>query len=224
VKEGKIDLSQRGMAKIHSFCIGLQGSPDLSAAEKVASFLGTEHHSFEYTVDEGIDAIPEVIYHIESYNNTTVRASTPMYLLARKIKSLGIKYCLTGEGADEIFGGYLYFHKAPNPEELHKETVRKVKDLYKFDLLRANKSCLAWGLEVRPPFLQKKFIEYAMSLDPKYKYPKNNPYRIEKYILRKAFDCEQNPYLPSEILWRQKEQFSDGVGYKWRDGISVTMI
>jgi asparagine synthase (glutamine-hydrolysing) len=168
----------------------------------VADFLGTEHHAIIYTPEEGIDAIPDVIYHTETYNNTTIRASTPMYLLARKIKSLGIKYCLTGEGADELLAGYLYFHMAPNASELHSECVRKVKDLYKYDLLRANKSTLAWGLEVRPPFLHKSFIEYAMSIDPKHKVPKNFPTNIEKHILRAAFDDKEKPYLPQSILWR----------------------
>ncbi len=144
-----------------------------------------------------------------------------MYILARHIKSLGIKYCLTGEGADEIFAGYLYFHKAPNAEELHKECVRKVKDLYKYDLLRANKSTMAWGLEVRPPFLHKAFVEYAMSIDPNDKLPRNFPKNVEKFILRSAFNDKKNPYLPHEILWRQKEQFSDGVGYMWRDSITA---
>ncbi|KAL4511626.1 hypothetical protein ABPG72_012471 [Tetrahymena utriculariae] len=221
VKEGKIDIKKRGMDKVHSFCIGLKGSPDIESSRKVAEYLGTEHHAFIYTPEEGIDAIPDVIYHTETYNNTTIRASTPMYILARKIKALGIKYCLTGEGADELFGGYLYFHKAPNAEELHRECVRKVKDLYKYDLLRANKSTMAWGLEVRPPFLHRSFVEYAMSIDPNDKMPRNFPKNIEKYILRAAFDDKSKPYLPSEILWRQKEQFSDGVGYLWRDSITA---
>lgn len=221
VAEGKIDIHKRGMDKVHSFCIGLEGSPDIEASHKVAEYLGTEHHAFVYTPAEGIDAIPDVIYHTETYNNTTIRASTPMYILARKVKALGIKYCLTGEGADELFGGYLYFHKAPNAEEFHKECVRKVKDLYKYDLLRANKSTMAWGLEVRPPFLHKAFIEYAMSIDPNDKVPRNFPKNIEKYILRAAFDDKSKPYLPSDVLWRQKEQFSDGVGYLWRDSITA---
>jgi len=193
IRDGEINISASGMTKVHSFCIGLQGSPDIENAQKVADYLGTEHHSFVYTVEEGIDFIPDVIYHTETYNNTTIRASTPMYLMARKIKSLGIKYVLTGEGSDELFGGYLYFHKAPNKVEFHKETVRKVQDLYKYDLLRANKSTLAWGLEVRPPFLHKRFIEYAMNIDPTFKMTNNNERSIEKYILRAAFDDPQKP-------------------------------
>jgi len=197
----------------------------------VADFLGTEHHSYVYTVEDGLDSIPEVVYHTETFNNTTIRASTPMYIMSRKIKSLGIKTCLTGEGADELFGGYLYFHKAPNAVEFHQECVRKVLDLYKYDLLRANKSCLAWGIEVRPPFMNKSFIEYVMSIDPKDKMPSSHSPSIEKYILRfensliiflrKAFEDEIAPFCPKEILWRQKEQFSDGVGYLWKDGIQV---
>lgn len=167
VKNGEIDLKARGMTKVHSFCVGLEGSPDLHFAKKVADFLGTEHHSFIYTVEEGLDMIPEVIYHTETFNNTTIRASTPMYYMCRMIKAMGIKTCLTGEGADELFGGYLYFHKAPNGDEFHKELVRKVNDLYKYDLLRANKSCLAWGIEIRPPFMNRTFIEYVLSIDPK---------------------------------------------------------
>lgn len=158
---------------------------------------------------------------METFNPTTIRAGTPMYLMARKIKALGIKMVLTGEGADELFGGYLYFHKAPNDVEFHKETVRKVQDLYRYDLLRANKSMLAFGVEVRPPFLHRPFIEYAMSIDPQDKHPKNCPINIEKYILRKAFDGPNDEYIPSEVLWRQKEQFSDGVGYRWMDGIQA---
>jgi len=219
VKEGKIDLKKKGMTEVHSFCIGLKESPDLKQSRIVADFIGTVHHELVYTVEEGIDHIPHAIYHMETFNPTTIRAGTPMMLMARKIKALGIKMVLTGEGADEIFGGYLYFHKAPNEVEFHKETIRKVRDLYKYDLLRANKSALAYGLEVRPPFLHKKFIEYAMSLNPKSKHPKYNETKIEKYILRKAFDNDKEPYLPIEILWRQKEQFSDGVGYGWIDGI-----
>jgi len=188
VKEGKVDLKAKGMTEVHSFCIGLKDSPDLKQSRIVADFIGTNHHEFIYTVEEGIDEIPHAIYHMETYNNTTIRAGTPMMLLARKIKALGIKLVLTGEGADEIFGGYLYFHKAPNEVEFHKETIRKVRDLYKYDLLRANKSTLAYGLEVRPPFLHTHFLEFSMSFDPKFKHPKNNEYKIEKYCLRKAFD------------------------------------
>jgi asparagine synthase (glutamine-hydrolysing) len=221
VREGKVDIGSKGMKEVHSFCIGLHDSPDLIAARKVAEYIGTTHHEFVYTVEEGIDAMPEVVYHLETFNPTTLRAGTPMYLMARKIKALGIKMVLTGEGADEIFGGYLYFHKAPNEIEFHKETVRKVQDLYRYDLLRANKAMLSFGVEVRPPFLHRPFVEYAMSIDPKDKHPKNNSLHIEKYILRKAFDDEKNPYIPSDVLWRQKEQFSDGVGYRWMEGIQA---
>lgn len=196
---------------LHSFAIGLKGSPDLEAARKVSKHIGTTHHELEYTVQEGIDAIREVIYHIETYDVTTVRASTPMYLLARFIKSLGIKMVLSGEGADEIFGGYLYFHKAPNAEEFHKENVRKLGKLHQYDCLRANKSLASWGVEGRVPFLDKEFLDVAMRINPKDKMAGNG--KIEKYIIRKAFE----EYLPHEIVWRQKEQFSDGVGYSWID-------
>ncbi|CAD8048539.1 unnamed protein product [Paramecium sonneborni] len=219
IKNGEIDLSKRGMRKVHSFCIGLEGSPDLHFARKVAEFHGFEHHSFTYTVEEGLDYIPEVIYHTETFNNTTIRASTPMYMMCRRIKALGIKICLTGEGSDELFGGYLYFHKAPNRIEFHQELIRKLNDLHKYDLLRANKACLAWGIETRPPFMNKQWIEYVMSIDPKYKMINAFQPQIEKYILRKAFEDLEHPYVPQEILWRQKEQFSDGVGYSWRDGL-----
>ena len=196
---------------LHSFAIGLKGSPDLEAARKVSKHIGTTHHELEYTVQEGIDAIREVIYHIETYDVTTVRASTPMYLLARFIKSLGIKMVLSGEGADEIFGGYLYFHKAPNAEEFHKENARKLGKLHQYDCLRANKSLASWGVEGRVPFLDKEFLDVAMRINPKDKMAGNG--KIEKYIIRKAFE----EYLPHEIVWRQKEQFSDGVGYSWID-------
>ncbi|CAD8158900.1 unnamed protein product [Paramecium octaurelia] len=219
IKRGEIDLSKRGMRKVHSFCIGLEGSPDLHYAKKVADFHGFEHHSFTYTVDEGLDYIPEVIYHTETFNNTTIRASTPMYMMCRRIKALGIKICLTGEGSDELFGGYLYFHKAPNRVEFHQELIRKLHDLHKYDLLRANKACLAWGIETRPPFMNKQWIEYVMQIDPKYKMINAFEPQMEKYILRKAFEDLEHPFVPQEILWRQKEQFSDGVGYSWRDGI-----
>jgi len=200
--------------KLRSFCIGLKGSPDLAAAEDVAKFLGTRHFGFEFTVQQGLDVLSDVIYHLETFDVTTVRASTPMFLLARRIKATGVKMVLSGEGSDEVFGGYLYFHKAPNPEELHKETVRKVRDLYKYDCLRANKSTMAWGLEARVPFLDREFMEFAMNLDPECKMSGN---RMEKYTLRKAFDDPDDPYLPKDVLWRQKEQFSDGVGYSWID-------
>jgi len=197
--------------QLHSFAIGLEGSPDLAAARKVARHIGSIHHEIEYTVQEGLDAIRDVIYHIETYDVTTVRASTPMYLLARYIKSMGVKMVLSGEGADEIFGGYLYFHKAPDAEEFHKETVRKLSKLHQYDCLRANKSLAAWGVEGRVPFLDKEFLDVAMRLNPKDKMSGNG--KIEKYILRKAFE----DYLPAEVAWRQKEQFSDGVGYSWID-------
>lgn len=197
--------------QLHSFAIGLEGSPDLSAARKAADRIGTIHHEIHYTIQEGLDAIRDVIYHLETYDVTTVRASTPMYLLARVIRSMGIKMVLTGEGADEIFGGYLYFHKAPNAEEFHKETVRKISRLHLYDCLRANKSLAAWGVEGRVPFLDKEFLDVAMRLNPKEKMAGNG--RMEKWILRKAFE----DYLPESIAWRQKEQFSDGVGYGWID-------
>ncbi|GAX77656.1 hypothetical protein CEUSTIGMA_g5099.t1 [Chlamydomonas eustigma] len=205
--------------RLHSFCIGLSGSPDLAAARKVAAFLNTDHHEFTFTVQEGIDAISNVISHIETFDVTTIRASTPMFLMSRKIKALGVKMVLSGEGADEIFGGYLYFHKAPNKDEFHSENVRKLRDLYKYDCLRANKSTMAWGVEARVPFLDKEFLDVAMSIDPAEKMIDKKKGRIEKYIMRKAFDTPETPYLPEEVLWRQKEQFSDGVGYSWIDGL-----
>ncbi|XP_061362497.1 asparagine synthetase [glutamine-hydrolyzing] 2 isoform X2 [Gastrolobium bilobum] len=208
-------------AKLHSFCVGLEGSPDLMAAKEVADYLGTVHHEFQYTVQDGIDAIEDVIYHIETYDVTSIRASIPMFLMSRKIKSLGVKMVLSGEGSDEIFGGYLYFHKAPNKEEFHRETCRKIKALHKYDCLRANKSTYAWGLEARVPFLDKEFINVAMNIDPEYKMIKRDEGRIEKWVLRKAFDDENHPYLPKHILYRQKEQFSDGVGYGWIDGLKA---
>jgi asparagine synthase (glutamine-hydrolysing) len=199
--------------QLHSFAIGLEGSPDLAAAREVAEHIGTIHHEIHFTVQEGLDALRDVIYHIETYDVTTVRASTPMYLLARFIKSMGVKMVLSGEGSDEIFGGYLYFHKAPNPEEFHKETVRKIKNLHLYDCLRANKSLASWGVEGRVPFLDKEFLDVAMRLNPKDKMAGNG--KIEKWILRKAFEN----YLPEKIVWRQKEQFSDGVGYNWIDSL-----
>lgn len=213
---------QKDWPKMHSFSIGLKGSPDLAAAKKVADFLGTSHHGFEFTVQEGLDAISEVIYHLETYDITTIRAATPMFLMSRKIKAMGVKMVLSGEGADEALGGYLYFHKAPNKEEFHKETVNKLKNLHYFDCLRANKAMSAFGVEPRVPFLDKEFLDYVMSLDPEVKMCKVRPGdekrgSIEKFILRKAFDTPENPYLPEDVLWRQKEQFSDGVGYSWID-------
>lgn len=203
--------------KLHSFCIGLENSPDLLAAAKVAKFLGTVHHSYTYTIQEGLDAISEVIYHLETFDTTTIRASTPMFLMSRKIKAMGIKMVLSGEGSDEIFGGYLYFHKAPNTSEFQAELRDKISNLHLFDCLRANKSTSAWGVEARVPFLDTDFIDVAMNIDPAEKMIR--PGRIEKHILRDAFDDPDDPYLPSEILWRQKEQFSDGVGYGWIDSL-----
>ncbi|KAG0598262.1 hypothetical protein M758_12G058900 [Ceratodon purpureus] len=205
--------------QLHSFCVGLEGSPDLKAAREVASYIGTRHHEFNFTVQEGLDALSEVIYHVETYDVTTIRASTPMFLMTRKIKALGVKMVLSGEGSDEIFGGYLYFHKAPNKEEFHHELVRKIKALHLYDCQRANKSTSAWGLEARVPFLDKEFMDVAMAIDPAEKMIRKDQGRIEKWVMRKAFDDEENPYLPKHILYRQKEQFSDGVGYSWIDGL-----
>lgn len=218
-KDAKNDDKYFVAKKLHSFCVGLKGSPDLAASRKVANYIGTEHHEFIFTVEEGIDAIYDVIYSLETFNVTTIRAATPMYLLSRLIKSLGIKVVITGEGADELFGGYLYFHKAPNKEEFYRETVRKLLDLYKFDLLRANKATMAWGIEARVPFLDKDFVEYNMSYSAESKMITKEHKNIEKYVLRSAFDDPDDPILPEEILWRQKEQFSDGVGYNWVDGL-----
>ncbi|MFR9167004.1 MAG: asparagine synthase B [Dysgonomonas sp.] len=197
--------------QLHSFAIGLKGAPDLIAAKKVADYIGTVHHEIHFTVEEALDSLSDVIYHIETYDVTTVRASTPMYLLARYIKSMGVKMVLSGEGSDEIFGGYLYFHKAPDDKALHEETVRKLDKLHLYDCLRANKSLAAWGVEGRVPFLDKEFLDAAMSINPKDKMCGNG--KIEKYILREAFQ----DYLPESVVWRQKEQFSDGVGYSWID-------
>ena len=199
--------------QLHSFSVGLKGAPDLKAAKIVSDHIGTIHHEINFTVQEGLDAIRDVIYHLETYDVTTVRASTPMYLMARAIKSLGIKMVLSGEGADELFGGYLYFHKAPNSKEFHEETVRKLDKLHQYDCLRANKSLAAWGIEGRVPFLDKEFIDTAMNINPEDKMIKNG--RIEKWVLREAF----KDYLPESVLWRQKEQFSDGVGYSWIDSL-----
>lgn len=198
---------------LHSFAIGLEGSPDLEAAQKVADHIGTKHHAFHFTVQEGLDALRDVIYHLETFDVTTIRASTPMYLMARRIRAMGIKMVLSGEGADEIFGGYLYFHKAPDAQAFHEETVRKLDRLHTYDCLRANKSMAAWGIEARVPFLDQRFLEVAMALDPASKMPGNG--KMEKHILRKAFEG----VLPESVLWRQKEQFSDGVGYGWIDSL-----
>lgn len=199
--------------QLHSFAIGLVGSPDLAASRTVAQKIGTIHHEVTFTVQEGLDAIRDVVYHLETYDITTIRASTPMYLLARVIKSMGIKMVLSGEGADEIFGGYLYFHKAPDAEAFHQETVRKLSKLHLYDNLRANKSLAAWGVEGRVPFLDKEFIDVAMRLNPTDKMCGGG--KIEKHILRETFE----DYLPEEVAWRQKEQFSDGVGYDWIDSL-----
>ena len=205
------DTSEAWYPQLHSFSVGLEGSPDLAAAQKVADYIGTIHHEIKFTIQEGLDAIKDVIYNIETYDITTIRSSTPMYLMARVIKSMGIKMVLSGEGADEIFGGYLYFHKAPNAKEFHEETVRKLDKLHMYDCLRANKSLMAWGIEGRVPFLDKEFIDVAMRLNPQDKMI--NGERMEKWIIRKAFE----DMLPESVAWRQKEQFSDGVGYSWID-------
>lgn len=197
--------------QLHSFAVGLKGAPDLIAAQKVAEYIGTVHHEIHFTVEEALDALSDVIYHIETYDVTTVRASTPMYLLARYIKSMGVKMVLSGEGSDELFGGYLYFHKAPGAKAFHEETVRKLDKLHLYDCLRANKSLAAWGVEGRVPFMDKEFMDVAMRLNPKDKMCGGG--KIEKHILREAFE----DYLPESVVWRQKEQFSDGVGYNWID-------
>lgn len=203
--------SEAWWPQLHSFAVGLNGSPDLIAARKVADYIGTVHHEIHFTVEEALDALSDVVYHIETYDVTTVRASTPMYLLARFIKSMGVKMVLSGEGSDELFGGYLYFHKAPDAKAFHEETVRKLDRLHLYDCLRANKSLAAWGVEGRVPFLDKDFMDVAMRLNPKDKMCGNG--KMEKHILREAFQ----DYLPESVAWRQKEQFSDGVGYNWID-------
>ncbi|KAK8212906.1 asparagine synthetase [Zalaria obscura] len=209
------------LSQLNSFSIGLPGAPDSKAAAEVAKFLGTKHHNFTFTIEEGLDALSDVIFHLETYDVTTIRASTPMFLLSRKIKAMGVKMVLSGEGSDEIFGGYLYFHAAPDKKAFHEETVRRVKNLHLADCLRANKSTSAWGVEARVPFLDKEFLDVAMNIDPQEKMITKD--RIEKYIMRKAFDTSdepnEKPYLPEKILWRQKEQFSDGVGYGWIDAL-----
>ena len=205
------DRAQAWWPRLHSFAVGLEGSPDLAAARRAASFIGSVHHEFQFTLQEGLDALRDVIYHTETYDVTTIRASTPMFLMMRRIKAMGIKMVLSGEGADEVFGGYLYFHKAPDARAFHEETVRKLDLLYKYDCLRANKSGAAWGVEVRVPFLDREFLDVAMAFNPAEKMAVAG--RMEKHCLRKAFEG----YLPAEILWRQKEQFSDGVGYHWID-------
>jgi asparagine synthase (glutamine-hydrolysing) len=205
------DQEEAWWPQLHSFSVGLEGSPDLAAARKVADHIGTIHHEIKFTIQEGLDALRDVIYYLETYDITTVRASTPMYLMARVIKSMGIKMVLSGEGADELFGGYLYFHKAPSAKDFHDETVRKLDKLHMYDCLRANKSLAAWGIEGRVPFLDKEFMDLAMRINPEDKMIKNG--RMEKWVIRKAFE----DYLPESVVWRQKEQFSDGVGYSWID-------
>jgi asparagine synthase (glutamine-hydrolysing) len=205
------DTQEAWWPQLHSFSVGLEDSPDLAAAKRVSEHIGSIHHEVIFTIQEGLDAIKDVIYHLETYDITTVRASTPMFLMARSIKSHGIKMVLSGEGADELFGGYLYFHKAPSAEEFHKETVRKLEKLHQYDCLRANKSLAAWGIEGRVPFLDKEFIDVAMRINPQDKMI--NKDRMEKWVVRKAFEG----YLPKAVAWRQKEQFSDGVGYSWID-------
>ena len=208
--EGK---SEAWWPRLHSFAIGLKGAPDLEKARVVAEHIGTVHHEVNYTVQEGLDALRDVIYHIETYDVTTVRASTPMYLLARYIRSMGIKMVLSGEGADEVFGGYLYFHKAPDARAFHEETVRKLGKLHLYDCLRANKTLLAWGVEGRVPFLDKEFLDIAMRINPEKKMCPGK--EIEKKVVREAF----SDMLPESVAWRQKEQFSDGVGYSWIDSL-----
>jgi asparagine synthase (glutamine-hydrolysing) len=214
------DRSEAWWPRLHSFAIGLEGSPDLAAAKIAADALGTVHHGFIYTFWEGLDAVPEVIRHLETYDVTTIRAATPMYLLARRIKAMGVKMVLSGEGSDELFGGYLYFHKAPSAEAFHEETVRKLDALHSYDCLRANKAMMAWGVEARVPFLDLEFIDVAMGMDAAHKMAGTMPdgsRKIEKHVLRAAFEGA----LPDQILWRQKEQFSDGVGYGWIDGLKA---
>jgi asparagine synthase (glutamine-hydrolysing) len=227
--EGLVGIDDSGevstityLPQLNSFSIGLPNAPDTKAAIEVAKFLGTKHHDMTFTIEDGLNALSDVIFHLETYDVTTIRASTPMFLLSRKIKAMGVKMVLSGEGSDEILGGYLYFHAAPGAKEFHEETVRRVKNLHLSDCLRANKSTSAWGLEARVPFLDKEFMEVAMGIDPTEKL--HSKERIEKYILRKAFDPStlpegEKPYLPENILWRQKEQFSDGVGYGWIDAL-----
>lgn len=209
------DTQEAWYPRLHSFAVGLEGSPDLVAAQKAADHIGSIHHEIHFTVQEGLDAVRDVIYHLETYDVTTVRASTPMYLLARVIKSMGIKMVLSGEGSDELFGGYLYFHKAPNAKEFHEETVRKLGKLHLYDCLRANKALMSWGIEGRVPFLDKEFMDVAMTVNPKDKMINKAEGKMEKWVLRKAFE----DLLPESIAWRQKEQFSDGVGYSWIDSL-----
>lgn len=212
------DTQEAWYPQLHSFAVGLEGSPDLAAAQVVADYIGTIHHEIKFTIQEGLDAIRDVIYNLETYDVTTIRASTPMWLMARVIKSMGIKMVLSGEGSDELFGGYLYFHKAPNAQEFHEETVRKLSKLHMYDCLRANKSLAAWGIEGRVPFLDKEFMDVAMRVNPQDKMI-NPDHPMEKWVLRKAFE----DMLPESVAWRQKEQFSDGVGYSWIDTLKATV-
>jgi asparagine synthase (glutamine-hydrolysing) len=221
-RDGRVEDGDRGPSwwpRIHSFAVGLPGAPDLAPARTVAEHIGAIHHEIHFTVQEGLDALSDVVYHLETFDITTIRASTPMYLMMRKIRAMGIKMVLSGEGADEIFGGYLYFHKAPDGPELHAESVRKLQKLHLYDCARANKAGAAWGVEVRVPFLDREFLDVAMAMDPSHKLPRNAPRArpIEKFPLRNAFSGA----IPNEVLWRQKEQFSDGVGYSWIDGIKA---
>ena len=209
------DTQEAWYPRLHSFAVGLEGSPDLIAAQKAADHIGSIHHEVHFTVQEGLDAVRDVIYHLETYDVTTIRASTPMYLLARVIKSMGIKMVLSGEGSDELFGGYLYFHKAPNAKEFHEENVRKLNKLHLYDCLRANKSLMSWGIEGRVPFIDKQLMDLAMRINPKDKMVTAHEPKIEKWVLRKAFE----DLMPESITWRQKEQFSDGVGYSWIDSL-----
>jgi asparagine synthase (glutamine-hydrolysing) len=213
------DRSPAWWPRLHSFAVGLEGAPDLAPARAVAEHIGAVHHEVHFTAQEGLDALSDVVYHLETFDITTIRAATPMYLMMRKIRATGIKMVLSGEGADEVFGGYLYFHKAPNGRELHDETVRKLQKLHLYDCLRANKSCAAWGVEARVPFLDREFLDVAMMIDPALKIPRQapRPAPIEKYLLRRAFEG----YVPERVLWRQKEQFSDGVGYAWIDALKA---
>lgn len=199
--------------RLHTFCVGLEDSPDVAAAREVAAHIGSVHHEVRYTIREGIDTLRDVIWHLETYDVTTIRAATPMLLMARRIRAMGIKMVLSGEGADEVFGGYLYFHKAPDARAFHEETVRKLDRIHLYDCLRANKAMAAWGVEARVPFLDTRFLDVAMTIDPEAKRPRAG--RVEKHIVREAFE----DMLPASVAWRQKEQFSDGVGYAWIDAL-----
>jgi asparagine synthase (glutamine-hydrolysing) len=211
------DRTEAWWPRLHSFSVGLEGSPDMAMAELVARHIGTVHHGFVYTIQEGLDALADVIHHLETYDVTTIRAATPMYLMARRIRAMGVKMVLSGEGADEVFGGYLYFHKAPSTQDFHEETVRKLDRLHLFDCLRANKAMAAWGVEARVPFLDVECLDVAMAIDPAEKMPRKAQGRIEKQVLRDAFA----DILPEEVTKRQKEQFSDGVGYGWIDSLKA---